>query len=318
MVTIPELNKAEHYIDMVITGRLTSVILISEGGLGKSYLAVKKVKQLVPDRYQYFSGHITSLSLYKLLYRNNESIIILDDVEELLSDSTAIGILKSALWDVDGKRTVTYATTSDKADDVPDHFEFKGGIIILCNEIPREKNPAVKALASRTVLYRIRLTYEQKRQIMNMIIDDCQDFTKEDRTILKKELLKQTSICTDNFNLRTLQKLIAFYKYNKEVFSSNKELFISLFSDIIETDDLKSIVWELIQSKLEVKKQVEQFTKMSGHSRATFFRIKKDLVIEQSIKVSKKNNETMRQRDILSYKNPENSVGEICNDQNKN
>jgi len=287
MVSIPEMKKAEHYINMVVQGRITSVILVSEGGLGKSYLAVKRVKELAPNNYKYFSGHLSPLSLYKLLYQHKDSIIILDDVEELLAERTAVGILKSALWNVDGKRVVTYATTSDKAEDVPDNFEFNGGVIILCNEIPSEKNPAVKALASRTALCKIHITYKQKQDIMDNIVDEHTELSSKERAQLKEVLSETTSIATDSFNLRTVERLIAFYKYNKEVVPKEQVLFMSLFKETIEEDEVKAMVWDLMHRKLNVKKQVEQFMKQTGHSRATFFRMKKELSCEQQMDIEK-------------------------------
>jgi len=314
MVEIPELKEAEHLITMVIEGRLSSVILVSEAGLGKSHLASKLTKCLVPDRHIYSNSHITPLSLYKLLYNNREKIIILDDVEELFANRTAIGILKSALGEVDGKRKVCYYTTSEKADDVPESFEFQGGVIILCNEIPCENSPVVRSLASRSSLCKIYMNYEAKLRTMNQIIEERSDLTEDGKALLKDALRQYTSPCTKDFNLRTSDRLIAYYQYSKDKDPSNKELYMSLHRATIETDEAKSLVWELMQGELEVKKQVEQFRKMTGHERATFFRIKREFKKETSLKVSRTNNETVRLQEIHTCQEPENKGGVVNGD----
>ena len=101
---------------MVIHKYAPACIIISEGGLGKSYLVRKKLEnQCKQDDYIIHSGHITPLALYIMLYKNHDKIIVLDDVEELLKNDNAVGILKAGLWDVmgDGKREITWASTSE-------------------------------------------------------------------------------------------------------------------------------------------------------------------------------------------------------------
>jgi hypothetical protein len=278
MVKIPEFNYVEHLITMVIKKYLTSVIITSDGGCGKTYLTLQTIKRFLhDDEYAYCSGHITPLSLFKLLYKHNNNLIVLDDIEEILQNDICIGLLKSAMGEVEGKRIVHYHTTSSAADDVPESFEFTGGIIILCNMIPKEHSLITKALLSRAAQYEIELTYLQKLRIMQEIIDDDSELSQKEKIEIKKAIKECISITMDQINLRAVEKMILFYKYGKKIADSTPDLYKQLFSATIKTDDRKVIVFDLMKKDWPVNKQMQYFTQMTGQSGRTFLRIKKVL-----------------------------------------
>ncbi|MCK4349115.1 MAG: hypothetical protein KAW47_10915 [Thermoplasmatales archaeon] len=284
---IPEYQDAKDLIMMVIKRKAPATILVSKGGLGKSYLAKTLVEEYCPNDYEYRTGHITPLALYQLFYDNRDKTVILDDVEEVFGNDIAVGILKPALWAVKGKREITWASTSQKLGDYPQKFDFTGGIILLANKIPRESNPVVKALKSRALVLEITLTYTQKLRIMKAILDNEKfysligtELNKKDRSKLKADLEKHTSLVTKNFNFRTMEKLVMFYVYGREYHSQNLNRHIELHNATNSIDEDKAIVLEIMLKKLTVQQQIEQFKAKTGKSRATYYRIKKDLELE--------------------------------------
>jgi hypothetical protein len=289
MTEIKKLSHAKHLIQMVIYGELKSIILISEGGLGKSYLTIKTVEErLKPDEYVYWTGHISPFELYKLLYENPNKIFIFDDVETLLENDDCVSILKAALWEVNGKRKVCYRTKPDLQGNYEESFEFKGGLILLCNKIPRRQDPVMKALESRTAYHEIILTYDKKIEIMNKIIDEHKKLNTTGKDVVKYWLAEMTSECTKNFNLRTMEKLIAFYNYNRKYVKDDRNLYKKLFKATIETDEHKLLVKQLMEKKWLVKHQAKVFSERTGLSRTTYFRIKKELVKEMGGKKNAK------------------------------
>jgi len=247
---------------MVIKGDSPACIIKSEGGLGKSYLVRKMLNQQCnPDRYEIRSGHITPLALYKLLYEHRHDIVVLDDAEGVLNSNISVGILKAALWDVDGngKREITWASTSEKIGDTPQKFSFNGGIILLCNKIPRKHDAVVAALRTRCLEYEIKLTYKQKLNIFKQLIDD-EDFfeitgfkpTKEDREKLKRDLEESTSAVLENFNFRTVVKLMRFYSYGKQYHPDKPDLHLRLHRETNNIDEEKEIVYNLMVSDIPV------------------------------------------------------------------
>jgi len=283
-INIPKYQYAEYLVDMVIKKISPACILESEGGLGKSYLVQSMVEEQIPEEYEYHSGHITPLALYKKMYDQNGKVIILDDVEEVFSNNISVGIMSPTLWKAKKTRIVSWGTTSDKLGNYPQKFEFKGGVILLANRIPRKNDPKVRAIITRTHYYRIELTYKEKMDIIKRILD-TEDFyqlagvslSKDDRERLKFDLENNTSLVTKYFNFRTMVKMAMYYSYGKEYHSNQKDLHIRLHNATTEIDEDKELILSLIKKKLSVPQQVSQFSLITGKSRASYFRVKKKL-----------------------------------------
>jgi hypothetical protein len=290
IMKIKEYELAEDIIRMVLERLIPSCILKGEGGLGKSYLANTMCEEHCPDNYIYFSGHITPKQLYLYLYKNKDKIIILDDIEDLLKNDTSIGILKSALWAVKGHRLVSYATT--ETDGTPTHmqFDFNGGIIILLNKIPRKHNPIIKALESRSKVYDVKLTYYQKIRVMEQILRGDsfyhlikRELTATEREQLIKDLKANTSMAFENFNFRTMEKFAIDWVYCKKYYPDDPDHHIKLYRATTKIDQEKDLVYKLKNSTLSISEQISKFTNETGKSRATFYRIKKEIENEEKI-----------------------------------
>jgi hypothetical protein len=275
---IQEFNTANELLKCLLsTKQYEGLIFTGEGGIGKTILTISSIKKILqPNEWEYSNGYTTPLSLYEFLYNNrNKKVIILDDVEGVFNNKLSLAILKGALWDSDGKRICQYSSKSDKAI-MPEKFVMNAKIIILCNHIPKENDVSTRAMISRTIFYKMSFSFEQKFRI-------CKEFIHEDKTILDKDKIKVLEIlntevneATRDFNFRTLRKLIAFVQYDE-----NKAK--DLFRATTETDELKQVYLEVIKKSDVVKTQILLFIEMTGRSRRTFFRTKKEI----SVKVSK-------------------------------
>ena len=268
----PELDKyfgvVKELVKIVVNGNATGLIVYGEAGLGKTYTILQTLaecgKKLGED-YIYISTHITPLELVNLLYKYQDRIIVLDDVEKLLLDEKTIGILKSALWSSVGKRIITYYSTSEKLE-APEEFEFRGKVILLLNKIPKRNKEIVESLLSRVLTYKLDFSYEERLKIMYEMAKilkiplEVVDFLKSKFTPALK-----------NFNFRTLIQLNIIKQYYNE--NPNwKNVAEKLLEQNI--DKRMKVVWELMNSNLSVKEQVERFRELTGMSRRTYFRIK--------------------------------------------
>ena len=94
---------------MVINEVTPSLILVGEGGLGKTHSVMSFIEDcgLQPVEYVVFKGYSTARGLYNTLYDNNGKLIIFDDCDSILEDKVALNILKSAL-DSYSKRTISW------------------------------------------------------------------------------------------------------------------------------------------------------------------------------------------------------------------
>ena len=64
------------------------------------------------------------MALYRALYENRASLLIIDDCDSVLTDKTALNILKSALDDKP-VRVISYLTMKEKTG-LPLSFEYTG------------------------------------------------------------------------------------------------------------------------------------------------------------------------------------------------
>ncbi len=264
------------------TNQYNGFLMIGEGGLGKTILTINSVKDnFKSNEWEYFNGYITPLAFYEFLYNNrNKKVIIIDDTEGIFSNKLALSMLKGCLWEAEGKRICQYSSKSDKAN-VPSMFVMEANIIILCNEISKENDISTRALLTRLLFYRMDLTFKKKIEI-------CKRFVKDEN--LKKNEFEKVNYILDNkineatkdFNFRTLRKLIAFVRYNL----GKAEI---LFEATTEVDEDKKSYLESVKKLTLVREQIKYFIEKTGKSRATFFRIKKNLIVARNKYMELKN-----------------------------
>jgi len=266
---IVESDKTEilkSYIDMTCKGFNNFLIVTGRQGLGKTYVTINILKEINND-FQYKSGYITPLSLYCYLYKHRNELIVFDDLDGLF-DKKCVAILKSALWDTNGKRLVSYETTSEKIKDTPEMFEFKGKIIILTNELIGKNDISFQALLSRAITYPLKMAFDEILQISNNIIENSSLFVEQ--KILVNEIIKRNVTEISNFNFRILDRLIQMVKYNKD-----KAEY--LFQQALQEDKEMELVLRLMKSEIPIKEQIDEFIANTGKSRATYFRIKEKI-----------------------------------------
>lgn len=272
-VNIPEFKIPKQLMNVVLSGSdYHGLILLGEGGIGKTVMSLSVIKnQFEPCGWEYLNGYTTPLALYEFLYNNRKKkVLIMDDVEGLFNNPVSLGIMKGALWDTDGKRIVQYASKSDKME-LPGAFTTEAKIIILCNKIPKQADQSMRALLSRTISYEFNLNYETKYNICCDLVMQNKELTDLQKSEIIHILEKNTNEATKDFNFRTLKKAISFVKYNPEVAET-------LFKETTTEDELKSTYLSLDKNNT-VKLQCKKFCDLTGKSRATFFRVKKQLEV---------------------------------------
>lgn len=265
----------EDYLNMLFEGYENSVLCHSKAGYGKTYSTIKILKKNEKD-YTYISGVTTAVALYKILYENKNSILVLDDVETIFQSDRIVNLLKSALWNVDGKRKVSYKTSSKTLEDYPDKFTYKGKIIILANEIYGKNDKSFDALLSRCLKYELKYEFNEIINISKQIVEEKDDISKKQKNKINYILDNKIKKYVD-FNFRLLERLISFVKY--DIDKAEK-----LFFNSININGEKKLLINILQKYDTVKKQIRKFKKKTGYSRATFFRKKKKLKKEGLIK----------------------------------
>ena len=153
---------------MVVNGVTPSLVVLGEGGLGKSYSVTKTIEDnyLEPTEYVFFKGYSTARGLYNTLFDNNGKLIVFDDCDSVLDDKVAVNILKSALDSYD-KRTISWMSKVSKSDEYPQHFDFTGRIIFISN---KSKEKIDEAILTRSLTVDLTMTPDDKISRMEAIL----------------------------------------------------------------------------------------------------------------------------------------------------
>lgn len=258
----------KHYLTMLTQDHTSSVLCYSKAGLGKTYTTIKILKELKQE-YEYISGITTAIALYKELHDTNGKILIIDDIETLFQDDRIINILKSALWEVDGKRIVGYKTSSKTLEDYPHKFEYTGKIIILANEIKGKHGDTFNALMSRCLKYKLTYTHNEIKEISQKILQDKKDLTTRQKQKIIN-IIDQTIKPQHNFNFRLLDRLIGFIKYSEE----NAQI---LFINSLDVDDDTQTLMKIIEENKGTETQIKEYMKQTGKSKMSYYRKKKKI-----------------------------------------
>ena len=195
---------------MVVNNATPSLIILGEGGLGKTHSVTETIKSndLSEDRYVFFKGYSTARGLYNTLYDNNDKLIIFDDCDSVLDDKVALNILKSAL-DSYEKRTISWMAKMNKNDEYPQQFEFTGRIIFISNKSITDVNEAIR---SRSLTVDLTMTPSDKIERMSAILENI---LPEYQLEFKKEALGFLSeVCNEvSVNMRMLI-MVTKMRYN--------------------------------------------------------------------------------------------------------
>ncbi len=262
------LDEMARFVSMVADGQATTLILLGDGGLGKSFTVVKTLarKELVPDRdYVCINSYATPLEFYNLVYKHNDKkVIVCDDCEGLLSNKRGQSILKSMTWAPDGERITSYATTSG-ARKAPDRYVVKPRFILCLNEIP--KDPVFRAMATRCIIYRVDLTYEQKVQLLREI-----GVTNNIDIEIVEFIISNLGRISNNLNIRTLIKA-------KQVYDYDREHWKDMVLELLKPDSVANLISQLNCSQIPVEEQARAFMEKTGMARSSFFNYRKKLGI---------------------------------------
>lgn len=154
---------------MVVNGLTPSIIVLGQGGLGKTHSVTSTINSndMSEDDYVFFKGYSTARGLYNTLYDNNGKLIVFDDCDSILEDKVALNILKSALDSYD-KRTISWMAKMSKNEEYPQQFDFTGRIIFISN---KSKDKIDGAILSRSLSIDLTMTADDKIERMNSILD---------------------------------------------------------------------------------------------------------------------------------------------------
>ena len=206
----------DQLVKMVAKGQTASCVITGEGGLGKSFTVMKALRdaglkdvselpigEVIPPRgcFRVVKGFSTAKGLYRILFENQNSIIVFDDCDSILKDPDALNLLKGALDSYD-KRYITW-NTSINDDGLPRSFEFKGGVVFVSNMAADKISQAIR---SRAMNVDLSMTTDQKIERMETIMrsDDFMYDVPMPFKMESLELIRKNKDTASEISLRTL------------------------------------------------------------------------------------------------------------------
>lgn len=215
----------EHFVSMVARGKANSVVIVGQGGLGKTHTVIETLHKMGLDdidemvakaeigssvaregTYKFVSGYSTAKGLYRTLFENNNCILVFDDCDSIQKDPNALNILKAAL-DTYSKRIISWNSEPIGGSDLPTSFQFDGRIVFISNLPLRTWDTAVK---SRAMTVDVHMTRSQIIDRMRHMVDNDQfmpEFQMDHKLDALNTLDKLKDIVKD-LNLRTLIKAV--------------------------------------------------------------------------------------------------------------
>lgn len=204
------------YVDMVANRDRKSAIIVGEGGLGKSYTVMSRLRKngftdiadaeigakfIIGDRstYAVVKGYSSPKGLFRTLYENRDRLVIFDDCDSILRDETASNLLKAALDSYD-KRIVTWNAESFGESDLPKSFEFTGAVIFISNRAMRQ---IPQAIISRSAAVDVSMTRAEVISRMRQIVLEG-EFMVDDLLEHKLEALEFIAEHVNNRQIRTI------------------------------------------------------------------------------------------------------------------
>jgi len=161
-------NFLQDLTSMVISGSTPSLLVLGEGGLGKTHTVTETIKELNLDDNDWvtFKGYSTARGLYNTLFDHNGKLIVFDDCDSVLEDKVALNILKSAL-DSYETRQITWMAKMTKSDEYPNQFNFTGRVIFISN---KDRSKIDGAILSRSLTVDLSMTPQEKIERMSFIL----------------------------------------------------------------------------------------------------------------------------------------------------
>ena len=268
------------YTRMAARGEQNGVLVKARAGIGKSFQIEEVLKNEVEREdshcwdYSIKAGYVSPMALYETLYEQQAegNVLVLDDVEGVASSDTAASILKAALEGQGStdKRFVEWDSNSNRLDEeVPEQFEFRGSIIIVCNDVP-SGNSHWQAVESRCMTYEMTFTFEERMDLIREVAKSpYESLTYEERMSVANWLTEHTTSEMEHVDLRSLFKCFDL----KQSSVLDGEEWKRHAAEQLGIDKETIVAKELLREAETVSEAARRFAKETHHPTERFFEV---------------------------------------------
>jgi len=177
--------------------------IVGRPGSSKSHTVCEELQRLGVNFIER-NAKMTAPGLWSLLQENPESIIVLDDIPNLVAEKPALQILLAALGGEPGKPRNVTSTTGHVGGRRA--FQFHGGIIAISN-VPLRRDPLVDAVQSRVQLLEHEPTDEMLAAFMRFqAMGGYAELSPEECLIVVEFAIAESKACEYRLDLRLMRK----------------------------------------------------------------------------------------------------------------
>jgi hypothetical protein len=130
-VVLRTYDEFDRYIQAFASGKLNLLIVVGRAGVAKS----QSVRRLMPVQHCWIESNASSFGIYSTLHAHKDQLVVIDDVDSLYADRSAVRLLK-CLCQTDPVKTLAWHTASagSTSNNLPRSFETKSRVCIIAND----------------------------------------------------------------------------------------------------------------------------------------------------------------------------------------
>lgn len=253
-------KELEQFYKMFAQQTCDLLIVMSKGGLGKTSMLKKVMKN---TEFVYINTHSTPLQTYKTLFDKQDCPVVMDDMDAVLKNNIFVSMLK-ALADTKPIKELHYSTTSKLIGNAPESFKTASNACLILNEFD-VNNKALQPILDRGFYVEF---LPGKKEIMKKIRQISKAHSTEDEQNEVLAFLEKNACKIDDFSLRTYQKALQLYRFDK---STWKPMFMKMIG-------FNEKVIKYLELKEKHQKDKDRINDKEWiWSRPTYFRIKQEV-----------------------------------------
>jgi hypothetical protein len=271
-----------HHVRMVARGMSNGLFAVGPGGLGKSLVISRTLIEegVVPV---VLNSHVTPLGLYTTMFHHRKDAVIwMDDADAAYTNLPILGLLRSALWG-QGERIVTY--TSSQLQGVPSSFSFTSRVICTANVVPKRNEP-FRAVLSRVDVFELTATNDDVLELMRTMAAKGFNDVPGAMCLEVVEYVARAG-GSRQLSVRLFESSMRKVEYALQTGTDWRELVRSQLDQLGQPEGvlrpldskahhLKCMAVAVERHPASVRLQEEVWREMTGKSRASFFRAKRD------------------------------------------
>lgn len=203
-------NTLRKFIQKFQEGYFDLLVIISEGGLGKTYL----VEGMLTGDVCKISVHTTALGLYQYGYIYKDKLMWFDDIEALFNEDKLVGLMKQ-FAQTQPVKEIKYLTSKDisikdlNEIKIPKEYKTTSQILMTCNSLKRIKDPSVLALLDRGVVIEFKPSNTEiikyiKNNFKNIDEEILDGFKEKNKKFSLRDYIKRVQLKNAGFKIKNL------------------------------------------------------------------------------------------------------------------